>query len=414
MGSSWPAHRISCRQPSSRLLCSPTPVPGERIPAVLALLLNLYLALFLADAGISALDELGRAATGHYLLGWLRNPVAWLAVMAGPGIYLLAVLFRCVPRAVFVPLALFPPLMLVLGLPLAYWLDWPNYGMTHVAGFQVLLAAWGVLFVRRRTGGRWWLRPEDLSLPSFSLGALLRMAAFTVLVVLPGSLGSCVGLCERSLDRFTGGYVEVGLSGVELVERAYTRGDSTVRLLGMMHIGDEATYQAIADSLDDPDTLVLTEGVSDEQGLLGERMHYETVADRTGLVSQRPFDSYREGLRLRNADVDVSAMSERTQLTLRLTTTMFDADGLNLPALLELIELSGETTEADQELFWYDVIDLRNAVLIEHLEQAVLEAPVVVVPWGAAHLPAIEDELLSWGYAPGDERRYQLMRWGGS
>ena len=381
------------------------------IPALLALLLNLYLALFLADAGVSVLDELLRAVTGQHLLGFLRNPLAMLAVLAGPPCYLLVVVSRAAPRAVFVPLALFPPLLMVLGLPIAYWLGWPDYGMVQATTAQAALGLLAVVLLRVRFG-RPWLRAEDLPGPLFAFGPSLRMVAFTLLLVLPGTLVAFVGVCERCLDRFTGGFVRVGLSGLELVERSYSRGDSTVRLLGMMHIGEESTYQAIAASFDHPDVLVLTEGVSDEQGLLGERMHYEAVADSTGLVNQQTFDSYRPGLRLRNADVDVSAMSESTQHLLRLTTTLVDDDGVNIPVLLELFELSAETTEADQEVFWHDVIDLRNGVLIEHLEVAVGEAPVVVVPWGAAHLPELEQLLLDWGYRPGAEQHIPLLWWG--
>ncbi len=394
------------------LLHSRSHCTGARIPTVLAILLNLYLALFLADAGISVVDELGFGLTGFHLLGWLRNPVAGLVVLGGLPVYLLAVLSRAVPR-VFVALALFPLAAMVLGLPLAYWLDWPNYGMAHVTVAQVSLGLGAVLALRLRTG-RPWLWAEDLRAPLFSVGAFLRMVAFTLLLVIPGFSVSFVGLCERCLDRFTGGFVRVTPQGLELVERVYTRGDSTVRLLGMMHIGDESAYEAIAASFDHPDVLVLTEGVSDEQGLLGERMHYEAVADSTGLVSQRPFDSYREGLRLRNADVDVSVMSATTQRYLRLTTTLLDEDGVNVEVLTQLFALSGETTEADQDAFWYDVIDLRNGVLIDHLRAAVDEAPVVVIPWGAAHLPEIERELLAWGYSAGSEQRIPLLWWGGS
>jgi hypothetical protein len=373
-------------------------------------LLNLYLALFLADAGISVLDELAWAATGYHLLGFVRDPVALLTFLAAPPCYLLVVASRAVPRAVFVPLALFPPLLMLLGLPVAYWLGWQNYGMAQATTAQAALGLQAVVLLRLRFG-RPWLQAEDLPGPMFTLGPCLRMVAFTMLLVLPGTLVAFVGLCERCLDRFTVGFVRVGIGRLELVERSYTRGDSTVRLLGMMHIGEESTYEAIAASFDHPDVLVLTEGVSDDQGLLGERMHYEAVADSTGLVNQQTFDSYRPGLRLRNADVDVSAMSESTQRLLRLTTTLVDDDGVNIPVLLELFELSAETTEANQEVFWRDVIDLRNSVLIEHLEIAVGEAPVVVVPWGAAHLPELEQRLLEWGYSPGGEQFIPLLWW---
>lgn len=387
--------------------------PGGVIPTILAILLNLYLALFLADCGISVLDELGFAVSGHHLLAWVRNPLAGLVVLGSPVVYLLVVVFRRVPRSVFLPLALFPPASVLLSLPLAYWLGWADYGMAQVAAAQVALGAWAMALLYWRGGGRPWLRGEDLGPRVFALGSALRMVAFTLLLVLPGSFATFAGLCERCLDRFTGGFVDLRWTGLWVVERSYTRSANTVRLVGMMHIGEQSSYEAIAASFDHPDVLVLAEGVSDDQGLLGEHLPYEEVARRTRLVTQQPFDSYRTGLSLRNADVDVSELSESTQRYLRLTTQLVGEDGLDLGLLLELLTMSAETAEADQQAFWYDVIDRRNAVLMGHLHEALDDAPVVAIPWGAAHLPGIELELLALGFVQSGERPFPLLTWKG-
>ena len=386
---------------------------GGPIPAILAILLNLYLAVFLADAGISVLDELAFALSGHHLLAWVRSPVAMFAVLGGPPVYLLAVLFQRVPRAIFVPLALFPPVVMLVGLPLAYWLGWENYGLVQVTAAQASLAVVALALLRLRTG-RLWMRAEDLPEPSFALGPTLRMVAFSLVLVIPGTTTAFVGLCERCLVRFTGGFVDVRWDGLWVVERRYVRAESTVRLVGMMHIGDQSAYEAIAASFDHPDVLILAEGVSDDQGLLGEHLPYEAVAQRTGLVSQQPFETYRPGLHIRNADIDVSEMSESTLRYLRLTTQLAGEDGVNLAVLLELFTLSSEDPEADQEAFWNDVIDRRNAVLLEHLLDALHEAPVLAIPWGAAHLKGIEAELFDMGFELEAEQPIPLLTWGGA
>jgi len=395
------------------LLHSISPRTGDRITTILAVLLNLYLVVFLADAGVSVLDELGFAATGLHLLAWLRNPLATLAVLGGPGVYLLAVVFRSVPR-LFVPIALFPGAVMLMGLPLAYWRGWDNYGTAQISIAQALLGLATLALLWRRSGGRPWLRAGDLPGPVFSFAPALRMVAFTLLLLLPGTLVCFVGLCERCLDHFTGGFVRLQWYGFELVERVYDLDDSRVRLVGMMHIGEQQAYEALVSSFDHPDVLVLAEGIRDEQELLGSgRLHYEAVAARTGLATQRDLQSYRPGIRLRNADVDVSTMSDSTLGYLKVSMRVMGDDGIDLEAVLDLLLHSTETTEADQELFWYDVIDHRNAVLLEHLLVAVTEVPVVVVPWGAAHLPFIEGELLDMGYRRGDERVHPLVTWVG-
>jgi hypothetical protein len=375
-------------------------------------LLNLYLGLFLADCGLSVLDELGVALSGRHLLGWARNPVAMLTVLGALPAYGLVVLFRPVPRWVFAPLAVTPLAIMLLGLPLAYWLGWERYGMAQVTAAQTGLGLLAVWLLRRRTG-RLWLVAEDLPGPLFTLGASLRMVAFTLLLLLPASTLAFVGLCERCLDRFTGGFVQVRWQGVELVERRYVQDDSEVRLVGMMHIGDHEAYEALVATFDQPEVLVLAEGVTDEQSLLGGQMHYEAVAEKAGLATQQRLESYRPGLRIRHADVDMSEMSESTQDTLRLTTRLFGDDGLDPQALMELMNMSAETSAEVQERFWRDVIDLRNEVLLGHLRAVVDEEAVVVVPWGAAHLPEIEQALFAMGYRLDQERSHPLLSWAG-
>ena len=386
---------------------------GGGIPTILALLLNAFLALFLADAGISALDELGFAASGLHLLAWIRGPLAMLTLLASPAVFLLPIAFQRVPRSVFVPLALFSPAYTLLGMPLAYWLGWDNYGMVQTTVAQALLGVAALALMRRHTGGRLWLVAGDLGPPLVALGPTLRMVAFTLLVVLPGLLGSFVGLCERCLDRFTGGFMELHWDGLQLVERVYTHANSEVRLVGMMHIGDRGSYAALVETFDRPDTLVLAEGVRDEYELLGRGLPYERVAERAGLASQQDLASYRPGIRQRNADVDVSDLSEGTLRQLKLTTRIVDDEGFDFEALLDLLLYSVESTEDDLDVFWKDVIELRNSVLIGHLHRAVLEEPVVVVPWGAAHLPGIQQELYSMGYELELERRHPLLSWAG-
>ncbi len=394
------------------MLLSSRRASGGPIPAVLAILLNLYLGLFLVDCGLSVLDELGFAFSGQHLLGWLRNPVALLTLLGALPTYGLVVLFRPVPRAVFVPLAILPLALMVLGLPLAYWLGWEHYGLAQVTAAQTAVGLLAVARLRWRTG-RPWLRAEDLGGPLFSPGASVRMVAFTLLVLLPGSLGAFALLCERSLDRFTGGFVRVRWHGVDLVERRYRCEPSEVRLVGMMHIGEHAAYEALVASFDRPEVLVLAEGVTDERALLGGRLHYEAVAEQAGLATQRQLESYRPGLRVRHADVDLGEMSESTQQTLRLTTRIFGDDGLDIEALLALLGSSSQTSAEAQERFWYDVIELRNEVLFEHLLEAVREEPVVVIPWGAAHLPDMEQRVLGLGYRMTEERLHPLLRWAG-
>jgi hypothetical protein len=45
-----------------------------------------------------------------------------------------------------------------------------------------------------------------------------------------------------------------------------------------------------------------------------------------------------------------------------------------------------------------DILDHRNVHLIGAIEEALTSHDFVVVPWGAMHLPAIEKQLVDWGF----------------
>jgi hypothetical protein len=394
------------------LLCSPGSPPGPTIRAALAILLNLSLAAFLADAVLSVVDELGFLLAGAYLLAWIRGPVAGMVVLGSLPLCALIVLCQRVPRAIFLPVALYPLAALFHGPLLVYWVVGRADAMGLISAGQLAVALWSLVVMRRRLGRPWFVE-EDFGEPLFALGPTLRMLALT-LIILPAVAGlSLLALGERGLDRFTGGYVVVHRGGLDLVERGFHKPDSVVRLVGMMHIGQEHSYQELVASFDRPEVLVLAEGVTDEGNILGlgRGEGYRGLAEQVGLSNQRDLTSYRPSIRQRHADLDVAELSPSTQRLLRRTLHAFGAEGVDTEALLTLLTSSEDLTPEVQERFWYDVIDRRNEVLLGHLRAAVEEEPEVVIPWGAAHLPAVEREVRAMGYELVEERRHPLLRW---
>jgi hypothetical protein len=56
-----------------------------------------------------------------------------------------------------------------------------------------------------------------------------------------------------------------------------------------------------------------------------------------------------------------------------------------------------------------DVLQVRNGHLLGELEQAVGVYPVVIIPWGALHLPEIEAEVKRMGYRPNFDRVRKVL-----
>lgn len=64
-----------------------------------------------------------------------------------------------------------------------------------------------------------------------------------------------------------------------------------------------------------------------------------------------------------------------------------------------------------------DILYRRNKEVIRHLRKAVDRYDTVVVPWGALHMPEIEDEVVKQGFKLQQERErvsidFNKMLWG--
>jgi hypothetical protein len=175
----------------------------------------------------------------------------------------------------------------------------------------------------------------------------------------------------------------------------------------MAHIGEDSAYADLFGSFAGDSTLILEEGVSDEGGLIGEGLFYEAIANRIGLDVQPSFEALLAAMPasdadaqwpdIRNADVDTREFSDDTIAVLDAVARLYQSDRL-APALAKfrarLDELGPEATEAA----FRDLIENRNAHLLNEIRASLDDYQRIVVPWGALHLPGIEDAILGWGF----------------
>ncbi len=231
------------------------------------------------------------------------------------------------------------------------------------------------------------------------------------------------------VDSKTAGYVRVGPSGVSLEERHFQRGNQQVRLVGMVHIAREEFYQQTLKTIPEGDsTVVLMEGVSDREGRLGKHLGYAKLAGKLGLVPQteaafRRHTAGREGagtdnparedadnpVEYRRADVDVAAFQPSTLRYLEAVAGLFASE--NLLDALKRVQ-SPNSPLHDQAVgaaAMKDILDHRNVHLIGEIEEALTSHDLVVVPWGAMHLPVIEKQLVDWGFVELRRSRHRAL-----
>lgn len=399
--------------------------------AIATLLANSYLFAFGLDGGLSTLDE---ALKGLWQIGALspiREAVAIVVLVAAVPMVLLLVFVPHLPKRIFLPPVILvlwaglgaPPFTFGQGAPLVSFL---------VSTGQLALFLLAVSLVKRRTG-RWRLRVSDLPVKTHLLRrTLLAMAATIAIVLVALPLLGAV-LLAATVERQTEGYIRFTARGIEAGETVLEKDGRTVRLIGMIHIGERAFYENLFADIP-PGALVLVEGVSDRQGRLKGEFSYRRLARALGLEEQvevqsawmsggaagqagataradaAPVPSREQRPVIMRGDVDVSDLSDPTIRFLREVGEIYGSH--SLWEAFRRLEATGERfTEKDLSTVYADLIDRRNAALIAVFDREAPGHDMIVIPWGAEHMPGIEKALRERGYEVRSRRTLDAVRY---
>ncbi len=366
--------------------------------------LNAWVALYgidglvqLAVVGVPALAAVSLMSRSLLLLGTLAIVILWVG-------------FVRLPLWILAPLAV---LAWVSGgvLPLpALWLDLTAVSLA-AAGAQLLTA---LVMARGYLPGRFPLGDGALRAgPDVALGqSLLRVAVLIGCGVL--GVGLQLAAMAWSLSLATDGYVSVDTVGLSTGHRACTREDTTVHLVGAVHIGESKGYDQLMAGIP-AGSLLLAEGVSDADGLLGGRFGYDRLAKRLGLVPQRgpgegPEAEGAGRFRVRRTDVDVNTFDPATLSLLRSVGEILDAKD-PVAAYVKSITGGLEVTEDTLGVVVGDVLTKRNAHLLGVLDEVLPNEPVVIVPWGAMHLREVGRAVQARGFVCGPKRSIRMIEW---
>ncbi len=369
---------------------------------------NLFLIGFALDAAISALDDVTRSGLDPTALSVLRATVALSVWFAALGSFCLLALDPRLPKRILLPSMVFLVWCLLGAYPFATGLQASQSSALALSGIQLGLALATLCWIRlRSTTHHWLLHANDLPGKRPRLGYTLRFAVATALIA-PPLLAGIAGLSlSAQIERATAGFVTFDLTGIRSTAREYRRAGQRIDLVGMSHIGDDAAYLDLFESFAGNSTLLLEEGVTDEDGLIGDGLFYDMLADRIGLDVQPSFENLLSEMRsggagvplpdIRNADVDARVFGKDTLAVLDAAARLYRSDRL-APALKEFqATLEALGPEAAQGAY-RDLIDKRNAHLLGEIRAGLDDYQRIIVPWGALHLPGIEQAILDWGF----------------
>lgn len=402
---------------------------------------NLFLVLFLADGGISLIDELVSFFSPLPPLSEFRNLMANAVLLMAVPLYICLGIDRRMPKQVFLPLILF-----LYGSAVSVWVfpavsGTPTFGLL-MATIQVTLCIIPLSLFRKFDQLSLMMPKAMFEAPFFSLRNSLIFGASNIFII-PCALALFLFCMANSfMTEYTSGFMHLAPDGLRMTERVYRRGNKTVRLAGMIHVGEKRYYDELVGSVAPGRTIVLAEGVTDDENLLRNRLDYGKVAGFLGLASQekmhfrgREIDEdefektpFRAGTiaeretggpaDILRADVDIS--------TFRPSTIRFiDELGKQLKENASLVKgflsfnawAEKNVTPEINNVIMDDILYRRNKEVIRHLRKAVDRYDTVVVPWGALHMPEIEDEVVKQGFKLQQERErvsidFNKMLWG--
>jgi hypothetical protein len=381
--------------------------------------------LFLADAIISLLDDSLIVFFHVHLLNGVRGTVFFLFILAAILIYLLMGLTPMVPKRFFVPVALFSPVVGLAILPLLIyfyarfqWVAWA------VSVCQVLVGLTIVYWLRRtrksvlpsagsegrgKSDSFWPLVTErQLNSRRFSWLNLCGFLLVNLLLLLPGAIAYLFFSSSLAVGHLSQGFLALRPSGFMVQVRKYVRNDGkTIQLVPMAHVGDAGFYRALTQSFP-TNSIILMEGVTDNNNLLTNKITYTRMATSLGLAEQQREFRPVAGEWVR-ADVDVEEFAPTTIDLLNLVM-LFHSRGVSLTTVLPLLQYS--PPPAVQEQIWDDLLRKRNRRVLQELNSRLPESDYFVIPWGAAHMPEISREIQNSGFRPSETNNYRVIRFG--
>ena len=271
--------------------------------------------------------------------------------------------------------------------------------------------------------------PALFATPWFSLKNSLAFGATNLLVIPCALVVLGFYAANAYMVEYAPGFMRLGPGGLYMTEKIYRRDNRTIRLAGMVHVGEKKYYDDLAGSTTPGRTIVLAEGVTDDEHLLHNRFDYGRVAGALGLIPQdkmlfrgRLIDAEEldEASRPRSrgagekeqavtdilrADVDISAFHPPTILLLDAIGKHLRETSSPVKAFVSLNAWAEKNiTPEMSEVIMEDILHLRNREVIRYLGKALDRYDTVVIPWGALHMKEIEQEVLKRGFKLQEKR----------
>ncbi len=367
----------------------------------IAWVFNAYLVLFAADAALT----LCRPVLGegpHTIAGSLSILFALL-------VSLIVSSYRGLPWRCLAPALAFSIWEGCIFLPLPAFVGFEKL-VTGTMCAQLLLSAGTFLAVRRlNAGGAFFFRDASMQGGKFSLGRTMLTGGIQLFVLTPLMIVYLLWSVQIMVRKVSAGFIEVTSEGLFTEARIYESGGQRIYLLPTVHIASPGFYDALMADLPQTNTVILPEGVTDSQHLMKVRADYTQTADAVGLHAQPDLTQKKSEAAVQHCDADISDFKPATVAVLNgVFGAMQSASAGDLQSALTAMQSFGDVQAPE---LIEDILQTRNARVVDGIQQALPKFGHIAVPWGAAHMPGIERGVRQLNATLKDKRKVEVLRW---
>lgn len=371
---------------------------------------NVFIWLFALDAGLTvSLDAFQEfTVTPPEFLASSRSLVASITTIAALLVLIAIGSYKRTPwDLVFVQLIfIFWGSLVFIPLPAFFSLE----KIMRFAGLaQLAVAGACAIAIRTRFPNRPWQIPiQAFENSTFSLARLVWSTLAKLFIVGPILVGGICVTLVWSLEKVSHGFISIRRDGLYTEKRIYDYAGKEIHLLPTVHIASPNFYESLIRELPKTETVILPEGVTDRRNLIRDGIDYSGPAESTGLSTQPSFVDLSK-VAFRACDVDVSEFSESTLRDLNSISRCLKRwnAGEHAACLEELSRMRSPDLTSMKE----DLLVKRNARVNKTLRQVLQEFKHVGIPWGAAHMPGIEDDILKMGAKKRTGEQICVFRW---
>lgn len=372
-------------------------------------LTNIYIVLFFADSIVSMVNVLTGRLFDVKPLFVFQIILGLVVLIMSLFLYFLVGCIKGSRKRVVVPFIVFSIWGgLFAGLPLPIFFGFENtIFILSIIQPCLFVMAMAVLWYSEQNR-HWLYRAPAFERVSFRWTRLFGFLAANIFLVLPLVVVFLTASLSMAVSHFSRNFLQIGLDGISVEARTYSYEGKTIFLLPTAHIAQNGFYEKSIAPLPVENTVVLPEGVTDKKKLLQNGLSYEGMADTLGLETQdnQVFVADRKW---KPCDVDISEFSADTIAFLRNCSAFYRiwASGDRETALHKM----ATAPKIDQRLLLKDLIEYRNRRVTDCINDCLQTYDNIVIPWGAAHMPGIENAILEWGGTVSGRRKIQVWGW---